>query len=203
VALVISLNAQRRDLTPGQRALAAARCWGLDGYSKGGRKSNKQGETDGNSSSYRSLARQFRTDGKYVAYARDLLAESPDLASRVEAGEPLATVYKALEERRQEAKNRERAMERLSASLPLPAGRRYHGGSLNDHEPSKSSTAARPRSMMAPTTKPMRTPEEQRILDWAAETEGKEFVEKHEHLILEQARAMGELSDTAKDRRSD
>jgi hypothetical protein len=37
LALVISLNIQRRDLTGAQRAIVAARRWGMNGYSKGGR----------------------------------------------------------------------------------------------------------------------------------------------------------------------
>jgi ParB-like chromosome segregation protein Spo0J len=37
LALVISLNVQRRDLTAAQRAVVAAKAWGLNGYSKGGR----------------------------------------------------------------------------------------------------------------------------------------------------------------------
>jgi hypothetical protein len=46
----------------------------------------------------------------------------------------------------------------------------------------------------APTPpKPKRTPEEQEILEIVARGKGWDWVNRHEHLILEQARAMGDL----------
>jgi hypothetical protein len=41
---------------------------------------------------------------------------------------------------------------------------------------------------------PDRTPEEQAILDLVARSNGREWVERHAALILEQARAIGDLS---------
>jgi hypothetical protein len=84
LALVISLNVQRRELTAGQRAVVAARSLGLNGYSKGGRP--EKGEpSQPETVSVHVLARQFKVSTNSIAQARDLLAESPDLTAQVEA----------------------------------------------------------------------------------------------------------------------
>jgi hypothetical protein len=46
-----------------------------------------------------------------------------------------------------------------------------------------------------PDAKPKRTPEEQAIIDVVAEREGREWADRHAYLILEQARALGELDE--------
>jgi hypothetical protein len=50
-----------------------------------------------------------------------------------------------------------------------------------------------------PETKPIRkrdyTAEEQEIIDFVAKSQGREFAEKNAHLILEQARRVGELGE--------
>ena len=48
-------------------------------------------------------------------------------------------------------------------------------------------------------TKPKRTPEEQKILDAIARRRGREWAEKNAALILELARALGELADKPSD----
>ena len=45
------------------------------------------------------------------------------------------------------------------------------------------------------STKPKRSPEEQRILEEVAEVRGWEWAEAHAELILEQARHLGELPE--------
>jgi hypothetical protein len=105
----LSKNIQRRDLTAGQRALIAAKAWELNGYSKGGYQGNKKtGPSQSATNSVKALARQFHVSDNSIAQARDLLAEAPDLAARVEAGESLAAAYKELEQRREDAKKHER-----------------------------------------------------------------------------------------------
>lgn len=42
-------------------------------------------------------------------------------------------------------------------------------------------------------TKPKRTPEEQQVLDAVAKIRGQDWVDANAELILEQARALGEL----------
>jgi hypothetical protein len=42
-------------------------------------------------------------------------------------------------------------------------------------------------------TKPSRTAEEQDVIDWIAQTKGKEYAEAHAEFILAQARAFGDL----------
>jgi hypothetical protein len=99
--LVLSLNLQRRDLTAGQRAIAAAKTWGLDGYSKGGRPAKgKASETP----TVREIAKQFHVTDKPIMQARDLLAEAPDLAEQVASrGNSLAAAHEQLMVRRAEA----------------------------------------------------------------------------------------------------
>jgi hypothetical protein len=79
--LVISLNAQRRDLKPGQKAIVAARFWRANGDGKPGRKSSES-PTIG----VKTISKRFKTTDKSVLQARDLLAEASDLADRVAAG---------------------------------------------------------------------------------------------------------------------
>jgi hypothetical protein len=94
LALVISLNVQRRELTPGQRAIVAARRWGLDGHSKGGRppKGGKPMETP--VVSIRQLVKQFKVtenprapgkrSGVYLGRApRGRFGSRPDRAARL------------------------------------------------------------------------------------------------------------------------
>ena len=113
--LVISLNVQRRDMTPSQRAIVAAKAMramperrGRPG--KGGKSSHVFGETRG------VVAKTFKVSDKYVQYARAVLDEASDLAERVEVATlPLAAAYEEFQERqkrvRQEKKDRERVSE--------------------------------------------------------------------------------------------
>jgi ParB-like chromosome segregation protein Spo0J len=103
LALVISLNSQRRDLTPAQRALAAARTWLLNGDTKdkGKGRRSKDHESQTATHGIKELAKQFRTSDNTIRQARDLLLEAPDLADQVQAGiSSLAAATELLEARR-------------------------------------------------------------------------------------------------------
>jgi hypothetical protein len=45
------------------------------------------------------------------------------------------------------------------------------------------------------TVRLRRTPEEQEIIDHVARVKGRDWAERYSHLILEQARAIGDLAD--------
>jgi ParB-like chromosome segregation protein Spo0J len=98
-ALVISLNVQRRDLTPGQRAVVAARCMVNTPLTRPGRKE---------------LACQFKIGENALQEAAALLKEAPDLLAGVEAGGPLAPAYATLQERRQQAAQKAKDMRRIA-----------------------------------------------------------------------------------------
>src|SRR5262249_39502089 len=84
LALVISLNVQRRDLTAAQRAIAAARCMDhTRALSREGRKS---------------AAKTFKVGENAVQQAKALLTEAPDLVAQVEAcTTSLAAAYEQLQ----------------------------------------------------------------------------------------------------------
>lgn len=110
MALVISLNVQRRDLNAAQRAIVAAKTWmaGGDTTDKG-----KRSVSDKNTS-IRTVASQFNTSTATITQARDLLTEAPDLAQQVEVRTlSLAAAYEELKKRRAEAKQKERDAERV------------------------------------------------------------------------------------------
>jgi hypothetical protein len=108
LALVLSLNAQRRDLTAGQKALTAARVWMLNGDGKPGRKSSGS-----RSISRAGVAKQFKTSGESVGQARTLLVNATDLADEVNAGTVTITAaYARWQERQAEARKRERVLRR-------------------------------------------------------------------------------------------
>ena len=99
-AKVISLNVQRRGMTPAQRAIVAARATNT---------------TRGRSAANRevfpisSAAGVFKVSDKSIKEARALLSDAPDLATQVEAcALSLAAAYEQLQARRKEAKQRER-----------------------------------------------------------------------------------------------
>jgi hypothetical protein len=109
---VNSLNLSR-DLTGAQRAIVAARQWGLEGYSKGGRPGSEK-LSSLNTVSVRSLSRQFRVSTRDIGQARDLLAEAPDLAAQVEACHlSLAAATQQLDQRRKEAAQKTKDAQRV------------------------------------------------------------------------------------------
>jgi hypothetical protein len=115
-ALVISLNMHRRDLTPAQRAIVAARFWMANADGKPGPKRSLETPTN----SVNAIAKQFATSGKSVLQARDLLAEADDLVERVSAGSMfLSDATKELAERRAAIAEEKRQLERTEAYRDL------------------------------------------------------------------------------------
>jgi hypothetical protein len=113
LALVISLNVQRRDLTAGQRALVAARRWMMNGDTKDKGKGRREKSNELQSVTVAQLAREFHASASSISQARDLLAEGPDLAAQVEAkATPLAKAHEALKDRQKEAQQAARNAQR-------------------------------------------------------------------------------------------
>lgn len=85
LALVISLNVQRRDLTAAQRAIVAARAIPMyeeEAKQRQGRRDIRDGQS---LKSATAAARVFKVSDKSVQQAKAVLAEAPDLAAQVEA----------------------------------------------------------------------------------------------------------------------
>jgi ParB-like chromosome segregation protein Spo0J len=102
VALVVSLNVKRRNMTAGQRAVSAAEAWDL--VPKRGQSTHVSGRT------HEHLAAMFGVSAKYVQQARQLVEHAPDLARQAKAG--LMSMATAAEElRTREAEEREREAE--------------------------------------------------------------------------------------------
>jgi acetoin utilization deacetylase AcuC-like enzyme len=83
LALVISLNVQRRDLTAAQRAIVAARAMDAMPERRGG---NQSGKSTHFGKSRDQMATVFKVSDKSVQQAKAILAEAPDLVMQVEAG---------------------------------------------------------------------------------------------------------------------
>jgi hypothetical protein len=82
LALVESNNALRRNLAGSQRAMVAARRWGLNGHSKGGAGTHKRNQpSPGATVGVKELARRYHVSDNSIRQARDLLAEAADLAT--------------------------------------------------------------------------------------------------------------------------
>jgi hypothetical protein len=117
LAFVLSLNAARRNLAAGQRAIVAAKIWRAHGDTtkRGPKKKGENGElTQSASITKLQLAKQFHVSDNTIAQARDLLAEAPDLAQLVESDDlTLAAAGKQLEDRRLEVKQRARDLEHI------------------------------------------------------------------------------------------
>jgi hypothetical protein len=135
LALVISLNVQRRDLTAAQRAIVAApslpmfeeaaKARMLSGKSADGEAGGRGKKADDKPSA-RSVQRVssresagviFKVGVNAIQQTKALLAEAPDLASQVEACTlSLAAAYEELQERRKQVARKERDLERVAES---------------------------------------------------------------------------------------
>jgi len=82
LALVISLNVQRRDLTAGQRALVAAKV--LEQFPER-RGRPKKGASSIQNNSRQEVAREFKVGEQAVQQAKALLNEATDLTTQVES----------------------------------------------------------------------------------------------------------------------
>jgi ParB-like chromosome segregation protein Spo0J len=109
LALVISLNIERRHLTSAQRAVTAAQMWLKNGDTKHG---GKREAGKFSSGTCKELAKQFHTGTTQITQARELLVEAPDLAAQV-AGRGLSlteasdTLYARYQEAARVAKENE------------------------------------------------------------------------------------------------
>jgi hypothetical protein len=116
LALVISLNVQRRDLTAAQRAVVAARAMEQMPERRGGdRKSDQKGNSSPVGRSVGIVALQFKVSDKSIQQAKALLKEAPDLAAQVESCSlSIAAAYEELQHRRQQAARKARDAERIA-----------------------------------------------------------------------------------------
>src|SRR5260370_31887388 len=80
LALVISLNVQRRDLTAGQRAIVAARCVETFPERRGG---DQKGKTSPIGRSVGIVAKEFKVSDKSVQQARPCSPTPPILSNRL------------------------------------------------------------------------------------------------------------------------
>lgn len=83
VAYVVSMNVKRRNLTAGQRAIAAAHAWEL----------LRTSPVRGKGRTAARLAADFGIGRESVERARALVAKAPDLAERVKGGGQLSEAY--------------------------------------------------------------------------------------------------------------
>lgn len=119
LAMVISLNVQRRDLTQAQRAIVAARA--LPHFeeeratNRGGDTKRHSGKTSPNGRARDDVGKVFKVSDKSVQQAKALLTDAPDLATQVEGGAmPLATAYEQHVERKKQAAVRTKQAERVN-----------------------------------------------------------------------------------------
>jgi hypothetical protein len=119
-AKVVSLNVQRRDLTAGQRALAAAKALEQMPERRGGDRRKGKVPESGTLKSHAAIAQQFKVGKDAVQQARALLRHAPDLAEQVEAR--LLNITNAYEEylarkkqKAQQEKDKARIAEYLEA----------------------------------------------------------------------------------------
>jgi hypothetical protein len=122
LALVISLNVQRRDLTAGQRAIVAAKSLSLfESTKKPGPKSGTNSATSGRSRE--DAARVFKVGVNAIQQAKALLSEAADLAVQVEsAASSLMASYEELQERRRAAAQKAKDLQRVSKYAEAVSG---------------------------------------------------------------------------------
>lgn len=121
LALVISLNVQRRDLTAAQRAISAARALPM---LEAARAKNRGGDRRGKDQPARSVqvgnsrddaSKIFKVGVNAVQQAKAVLQDAPDLAQQVEnCTTSLVSAYETVQQRRREARQRERDAERVA-----------------------------------------------------------------------------------------
>lgn len=110
IGLAVSLNVKRRNLTKGQRAIAAAEAWDLMGKNTPKRAEVNRKEL---------LASTFGVSAKYVQQARALVERAPDLAARVKAAElSMGDATTELDIRMGKAKGARTELQRLRDERP-------------------------------------------------------------------------------------
>jgi hypothetical protein len=112
LAYVESVNLQRRNLTPGQLAIVAARALSLKTNGHGGnrRSSGRSGHLN-----REQIAKQYKVGYHSVQQAKTLLEEAPDLADEVFTGRLRVSVaFEELQKRREDNARRERELQLLN-----------------------------------------------------------------------------------------
>lgn len=133
LALVISLNVQRRDMTAAQRAITAARA--LPMFETAADQRKKAGKRLGTDSaqgrkSRDDAAKVFKVGVNAVQQAKAILTSAPDLASQVEAcALSLAAAYQQLQERDKEERRKLREAEQKAKDAEKAA--HYHDAISN------------------------------------------------------------------------
>jgi ParB-like chromosome segregation protein Spo0J len=119
LALALSLNLQRRDLTASQRAIVAARTMKAMPERRGG--DCRKSKVDGSSTlSRQSVAQVFKVGEKAVQQAKAVLERAGDLAGQVGAGEMrLDVAYERMQEREKEAERHARNRQRAGKYLEV------------------------------------------------------------------------------------
>jgi ParB-like chromosome segregation protein Spo0J len=121
VAIVVSLNVKRRNLTAGQRAIAAAEAWDMFADSRAERRAIKLGTL-------------FGSNKVYVDKARALVERDPDAAAAVKANTlALNDAYQSLLKREEDLQERTHKVETLRSRRPDLA-ERIDGGGITTEE---------------------------------------------------------------------
>lgn len=103
LAMVESLNIERRALTSGQRAIVAARRWGLEPKKRGGDRTTSKVQSV--PISLDAIAKKYKVSKTSITQTRDLLAHAPDLAAQVEScALSLADAHRQLQARAEQAR---------------------------------------------------------------------------------------------------
>jgi hypothetical protein len=111
LAYVESVNLQRRNMTPGQLAIVAARAWTLKTNGHGG---NRRSSASTKRLNREEVARQYKISNVSLQHAKTLLEEAPDLADQVFTGRlRVAVAFEELQKRREENARRERELQLL------------------------------------------------------------------------------------------
>jgi ParB-like nuclease domain len=117
VALVASLNAQRRNITPAQKAMAAAAAWEMVDTKRGPK--GNSGKTSLNGQRRDHLGAMFGVNGKYVEQAHAISETDKALAAQVRVGtKKLGDAYDEVKRRARDAEGDEKQLERLRKADP-------------------------------------------------------------------------------------
>lgn len=118
LALVISLNVHRRDMTPAQRAMVAAKAWEKFPEQRGRPKKSAESRPNKGLRPRDVLAKTFKVNKDSVQQAKAILAEASDLAEKVATcALSLADAWGELEHRREEEDRRQKEEARRQKDL--------------------------------------------------------------------------------------
>lgn len=119
VALAMSLNAKRRNISAGQRAIAAAAAWDMIDTRAGPKGKPNSGKISLNGQRRDHLGTMAGVNGKYVEQARFILLNDPPAAEAVKAGTMrLSAAYEAARERKMATESGETQLAKLRGEDP-------------------------------------------------------------------------------------